>query len=1730
MTRTRNRFFAALISAVMIITLIPVFGTGKAAYADDERSLDHFTLKGDASSWGHKYIVDDNDGTLMLDDLHIAVIDDLGDVVSAENYDITIQRTWYDEEQEKEVFEDVTEPYGLADSDKYTDENQEGCGFTEFVVTAEPKEDSGFAGNIEAHFFIAHKYSLNYICSSIEFMNHTSIEGWRMRDIITIMRSRLDDPVVYGPDGSELTAGTDYKVEYYYSEIFYDEHGIAFDKGEKTGNDGADLPTENGVYFVDVTGLSPYYGSGEVLIDVRDIIFSAQENEPADLWSDSDKTYDVELPDVDGELWIGVGVRNNEDEWEELFTGEDNESDHFIYDDENKTLTLKGEAIYDSIGDRDLNLYACIHDETYYEGEGWNIVAEGFENVQVRQSRYDLYDLPDSEAILTGDSMCIRSTTGMYVENAEYPDGKEFNDLAVKSVSIESQTPDEEGGTVLVEPVFIEENDEWRIRSENTGTAEVKVTYADFNGDEQDHMIDVTVSDNVYNTDCWSENGKYQGFPEESIVLNGYAERKYLDDKGDEQHTTEGLHIHWEICEGADFATIAEDDNKATVTFKVMPEGWDSIGERVVVRAWTTDDNAEDPNAQCGDAMYQELHVESDYYDIEPAVLTPEQADIDIGDSFELEPAVYHYVYGSDREKVTDSSLKFRIDNYSEDDLEVREPDWDNGETAYTITRLSDGSPGFSVRAEWKGNDCERWYNLDWKDYNVWFDSDTDELYSDGDLRITLNSEIDLDKRDGDNNPVYEVKYTVGTGSYNDDDDVDWDSIFDETSYEGDGTGITLKGDKIYEELVNEQGEIENNDVIVKVEIKKGDNLLSRTDTKVFLSEPEEQRINDQELLSGWSYYISSEENVFVRNSEYPDGEDFTYTVTGVAVKSQSPDEGTEEGADVVTVAEEEGEWICCAENCGEATIEVSYKDPEELGGEEGSFEFRIWVKSEIFSVNINNESGMWRTVPGDTITLAADVNRESVDEEAEMPDLTYDWGFVYGDDLATLEEVDGHPEKITVKFNDKPEDYDDYYSGNVLVWVKLISDDSEVAYSEEDLYVEESFEELISDDLGEMKPGESRTVNAEVRSYPSDTEGEDYDVLDDVSFGWDYDQSVLSIKDEEGSEIGTTKLTGRSVKYTITRLTCGETDLTLSASWRDENDDLTETGRSYWLDQYNYTISFVEDDYVVYDDFKTVLELDKSDLEMLDEDEYEIGYEVGYYNESDEFVTVDENSGIYSIENGFVTIYGDKVKAAELGGVNVHAVLKVNGEEHDNAWTWVDLREACAEHSWVTEVTKAATCTETGLQTQVCKECGEVRADVEIPALGHNKKAVAAKAPTCTEAGNSAYWYCDRCNKYFSDEACLVEVENESWVLPATGHTEEKVPGVAPTCEKTGLTEGTKCSVCGETIKAQEEIPALGHDYQVVEGSAKAATCTEAGKEADKKCSRCGDVVTGATIPATGHSEEKVPGVEPTCEKTGLTEGAKCSICGETIKEQEEIPALGHDWGEWTEAEPSTCIKKGQMVRVCKRDPEHKEYKDIDLLAHTLVKIEAKEATCTEDGNIEYWTCSVCKKIFSDAEGKTEITQDDTVIKATGHTFEHVDLQRATNKKAGHIEYWECTECGMLFKDVEGNEEIAKADTVIKKDNISIKLKKKELTGKAKKNTSYAAKKVFKVSNNKGRVTYKKKGGNSNITVSKTGKVTIKKGLIKKKTYTIKVEITSAKTAKYAKYTKTLMIKIKIK
>ena len=93
------------------------------------------------------------------------------------------------------------------------------------------------------------------------------------------------------------------------------------------------------------------------------------------------------------------------------------------------------------------------------------------------------------------------------------------------------------------------------------------------------------------------------------------------------------------------------------------------------------------------------------------------------------------------------------------------------------------------------------------------------------------------------------------------------------------------------------------------------------------------------------------------------------------------------------------------------------------------------------------------------------------------------------------------------------------------------------------------------------------------------------------------------------------------------------------------------------------------------------------------------------------------------------------------------------------------------------------------------------------------------------------------------------------------------------------------------------------------------------------------------------------------------------------------------------------------------------------ELGAHKLTKTDAKAATCTEAGNEAYWTCSGCGKYFSDENGTNEIEKDSWVLKTLGHDMTKTDAKEATCTEDGNNEYYTCSRCSGVFKDEAGTQ-----------------------------------------------------------------------------------------------------------
>ena len=116
------------------------------------------------------------------------------------------------------------------------------------------------------------------------------------------------------------------------------------------------------------------------------------------------------------------------------------------------------------------------------------------------------------------------------------------------------------------------------------------------------------------------------------------------------------------------------------------------------------------------------------------------------------------------------------------------------------------------------------------------------------------------------------------------------------------------------------------------------------------------------------------------------------------------------------------------------------------------------------------------------------------------------------------------------------------------------------------------------------------------------------------------------------------------------------------------------------------------------------------------------------------------------------------------------------------------------------------------------------------------------------------------------------------------------------------------------------------------------------------------------------------------------------------------------------------TCINKA-TCGICGRD----YYGDHDLSHHNAVP-----HTCTADGTVEYWDCSVCGKKFSDPNGTAEITNIADPNDPARHSLVKTDEKAPTCTDNGNTAYWTCTECRNIFSDEAGLNQTTLADVTV--------------------------------------------------------------------------------------------------
>ena len=362
--------------------------------------------------------------------------------------------------------------------------------------------------------------------------------------------------------------------------------------------------------------------------------------------------------------------------------------------------------------------------------------------------------------------------------------------------------------------------------------------------------------------------------------------------------------------------------------------------------------------------------------------------------------------------------------------------------------------------------------------------------------------------------------------------------------------------------------------------------------------------------------------------------------------------------------------------------------------------------------------------------------------------------------------------------------------------------------------------------------------------------------------------------------------------------------------------------------------------------------------------------------------------------------------------------------------------------HTFTWAIDKDSTCTETGLKHEECEVCGYIRNENTIVELKEHAYGtwIEEVPATCENNGILGHYKCSNCDKYFDFN------KKELTILTITklGHDLTLHAKLDPTCEENGHNAYYTCSRCDYTT--YKAIDKLGHSLQ--HHDKLEPTCIEDGHEEYDTCTRC-NYTTYKTINKLGHSLIHHERLEATCTSIGHEAYDECSRCDYST--YKEIAKLPHDYKyEWSHDENShyheckNCDAKADVTNhaftwIIDTEPteettgiKHEECETchytrneniiIPTLSHThnMEHISKKEATCEENGNIEYYHCSKCGNNYSDENGNNEIV--DIVIKASHKYGLWIKEVLATCELDGVKAHYECSSCHKYF-DINKNE-----------------------------------------------------------------------------------------------------------
>jgi transposase-like protein len=325
------------------------------------------------------------------------------------------------------------------------------------------------------------------------------------------------------------------------------------------------------------------------------------------------------------------------------------------------------------------------------------------------------------------------------------------------------------------------------------------------------------------------------------------------------------------------------------------------------------------------------------------------------------------------------------------------------------------------------------------------------------------------------------------------------------------------------------------------------------------------------------------------------------------------------------------------------------------------------------------------------------------------------------------------------------------------------------------------------------------------------------------------------------------------------------------------------------------------------------------------------------------------------------------------------------------------------AAHDYQAVVTPP-TCTEQGYTTYSCKNCTDSYTSDYTDPTGHKMTKTDAVAATCTTKGTEAYWTCSTCHKMFSDENGTNEI-TEIVEIPAKNHDWGDPKSVDWDSLDTATGSVKVNYVCGndDTHTKQETVTAaMDITQQQTEDDPELTKFTvTVGNFTDNKT-----VETKAAAGHTTHTYTVPVRLDWVGDTTTAKATFKCSKCEETVQYDATVTPVTKT--------PATCTEAAVWTYTAHYDGFTDISKDVTVgspAGHTLEKTNAVPATCTTAGTEAYWTCSVCHKMFSDADAQNEI-ENPVAIPASGHVWGEWTQTTAPTASTKGVETRECSNC----------------------------------------------------------------------------------------------------------------------